>query len=82
MVICTADGAKIVPGDNSTGDGATDQCPACRLHVAFVLPVPILNAGMAFRVEAASLPIPTVVGVLSIPLRLGGIRSRAPPLSA
>jgi hypothetical protein len=82
MVICTADGTRTIPADNSTGGGATDHCPACRLQVAFVLPVPILDADMAFRVEAASPPIPTGVGVLPIPLRLGGIRSRAPPLSA
>jgi hypothetical protein len=84
IVICTADGAKMVHGDGSSDGQAalSGHCPACRLLVAFVLPAPILDAGMAFRVEAVSLPVPAVAGVLPIALRLGGIRSRAPPLSA
>lgn len=83
LVICTADGAKTAQGDGGSGRHAPpDHCPTCTLLAQFVLAVAVILTAVAFPVLAAAIPTPTGSGPLALHLSLGGIRSRAPPLSA
>ena len=83
LVICTANGAKIPQGDGGSGGRTpSDHCPTCTLLAQFVLAVTVIVTAITFPVLAAAIPTPMDLGLFALRLSLGGIRSRAPPLSA
>lgn len=83
LVICTADGAKTAQNRGGTDRHTpSEHCPACTLLAQFVLAVTIILTAIAFPALADAIPTPTGSGLLALHLSLGGIRSRAPPLSA
>lgn len=83
LAICTSEGANIVPHGGSPDPGRKlDHCTACTLLAGFALIVALVFAAIAFPLF--TIPDRTRVGLrrLADHLSLGGIRSRAPPLSA
>lgn len=83
FVICTADGAKVAPGDGGPDKHApANHCPACTLHAQLALAVAIVVVAIAFPVRTGVRPPPMETGPLAVQFSLGGVRSRAPPLFA
>jgi hypothetical protein len=84
MVICTADGAKGAPegGSGSGGHTPSNHCPACVTVAQFALAVATILTAIAFPLPPAARPIRLPSHSLALHLSLGGIHSRAPPLSA
>jgi hypothetical protein len=81
IVICTASGAKSVPAEGDAGDKfAAGHCPACSV-AQFVLAVTVAITAAPLPLAAADARAPCVSSQLPVHLSLGGIRSRAPPLS-
>jgi hypothetical protein len=83
-LICTSDGAQTqVPEGGQDTDGKSKHCDACRLLAAFALIVVALAfAVIAFPSALVSRPPKFDLHTLAEHLSLGGIRSRAPPVSA
>jgi hypothetical protein len=82
LVICTADGAKTVPGDGSSGRQPADHCPACRLVTPFILAAPVAELVMAVPGLAGARPDAAPAVQVLPHFRPSANRSRAPPLSA
>lgn len=83
IVICTTDGAKALPDGGGTGKHSHEHCGACTLHATPAkLCVALVSVAVAFPKLPASKPRPADAPPLATQLSLGGIRSRAPPLSA
>ena len=84
IVICTADGAKGAPegGSGSGGHAPSNHCPACVTVAQFALVVAIVLTAVVFPLLPAARPARLQACSLALHLSLGGIRSRAPPLSA
>jgi hypothetical protein len=80
MVICTADGAKTIPGDKPSGSHANDHCPACRLVAPFMPAVPLTESAIDFLDRSAEQPRPISVSQVASRFRPSDHRSRAPPL--
>jgi Protein of unknown function (DUF2946) len=84
LVICTANGIEVAPtdGGDTKPQSAKLHCPACTLTAGFALLATVAFSVLAFPPPAA----PTLALTRSrAPVRhlsLGGIGSRAPPLSA
>jgi hypothetical protein len=81
IVLCTADGAKTVPGHGSGGNAPSNHCPACVTTAQFVLAVVLVVSPVAFPALSAQGPLPRQPRALALHLGRGGIRPRAPPLS-
>jgi Protein of unknown function (DUF2946) len=81
LVICTADGAKVVPGDgNPDAPGPCNHCPACVPLAHFALAViggdPV---AIVFPAPAALRPPQSRANPLAVHLIHGAIYSRGPP---
>ena len=82
LVICAASGAKSLPADrDSKGHITIGYCAACT-PAQFVFDVSIVLTRAEFPVLVAHGHGSSAISLLPLHLRLGGIRSRAPPLSA
>jgi len=81
LVICTADGAKVVPGDDRPDEpGPCTHCPACVPLAHF--PLAIVGGdpvAIAFPTPAASRPFQSGANPLAVHLIHGAIHSRGPP---
>lgn len=83
IVICTSHGPVTAAGDGQSSPRSTaDHCPACTLLSKIVLVLTVILAAIAFPAPLSVRPIPVRARSLPVHLSLGGIRSRAPPLSA
>jgi hypothetical protein len=82
VVLCTADGAKTVPGGGSGGHAPSQHCPACVTTAQFVFAVVLVLSAIAFPVLSTQRPAPLQSCASALHLGRGGIRPRAPPLSA
>jgi hypothetical protein len=84
LVICTADGARTLP----VADGApqhsspAEHCAACLLVAHHALAVALLLTVIAFPASDAARQPSAATHTPTPTLSLGGIGSRAPPLSA
>lgn len=87
LVLCTEHGPQAVPGGDLPGGRGGEQrdgsghCAACVLLVGTAILVAFLLVAVAFPVRIV-LPFKSSARTLADHLSLGGIRSRAPPLSA
>jgi hypothetical protein len=83
LIICTASGT-VTPHDSggSNPDSSADHCKACRLIAGFALLATTIVAGLALPAPFALRPMPVRAHRPARHLNLGGIGSRAPPLSA
>ncbi len=84
-VICTSHGAQSSADpsrDGDPNDPAALHCAACTLVQAALLGLELASAGLIFALIAAAGRPRSIANRLADHLRLGGIRSRAPPLSA
>jgi hypothetical protein len=83
LVICTANGAKVAPGDGpSDGSPASGHCPACVPPAQFALASARAPEPIAFPMLSAHRPVTADTATLALHLVLGGIHSRAPPHAA
>lgn len=84
LVICTSDGATTLPhGSGGSGpDKKSDHCTSCTLLAGFALLVALAFAAIVFPPASIRFQLRTGVRTLADHLGLGGIHSRAPPLSA
>jgi DUF2946 family protein len=81
LVICTADGAKTVPGNGGSGRHApSDHCPDCVTVKPFAFAVAVVVTAIAFPPQPAAKPARVQSRSPAVHVSLGGIRSRAPPL--
>jgi hypothetical protein len=87
LVICTEHGPQSVPDGAVPGSGGEGQrggksghCTACTLLAGLALAVALVFAAVAFPVRIFY-PFQSAARTLADHLSLGGIRSRAPPLS-
>jgi hypothetical protein len=81
VIICTADGAKTAPGEGG-GHSSSQHCPACTLLAPFAHAVAIAVTAANFPPPLSARPALQLPPSPAVHLSLGGIRSRAPPLSA
>jgi hypothetical protein len=83
LVICTANGAEVAPGDGpSDGPPASGHCPACVPPAHFALAAGRTPEPIAFPVLSAPRPVAAGTVTLALHLVLGGVHSRAPPAHA
>jgi Protein of unknown function (DUF2946) len=81
LVICTADGAKMVPGNGGSGRHApSDHCPDCVTVKPFAFAVAVVETAIAFPPQSVARPARVESRSPAVHVSLGGIRSRAPPL--
>jgi hypothetical protein len=86
LVICTEHGPQTVPdgavpgGGEGQRDDKSSHCTACTLLAGLALAVALVFAAVAFPVRVFY-PFQSAARTLADHLGLGGIRSRAPPLS-
>src|SRR5262245_64531812 len=88
IVLCTEHGPQLLTGDDPAGgsgqdqrDGKSSHCTACTLLAGLALVVALVFAAIAFPVRICH-PFRSAARTLADHLSLGGIHSRAPPLSA
>ena len=80
--ICAADGAKSLPAHRNSQEHFTiGHCPACT-PAQFVFDVSIVLIAAEFPISIARARVSSAISLLPLHLSLGGIQSRAPPLSA
>jgi hypothetical protein len=83
LVICTANGAAVAPHDGGTQPGTPgDHCPSCTLIGSLALIGTVAFSLVVFPPPAAPRPAAAQSATPVRHLSLGGIGSRAPPLSA
>jgi hypothetical protein len=85
IVLCTEHGSQVLPGSDPAGGSGQDQrnashCTACTLLAGLALAVALVFAAVAFPARIFQ-PFRSGARTLADHLSLGGIRSRAPPLS-
>jgi len=81
LVICTADGAKVAPGNGGSGRHApSDHCPDCVTVKPFAFAVALAETAIAFPPQPAARLARLPSRSPAVHVSLGGIRSRAPPL--
>jgi hypothetical protein len=81
LVICTADGAKMMPGNGGSGrHNPSDHCPDCVTVKPFAFAVVLADMAIAFPPQPAARPARLSSRSPAVHVSLGGIRSRAPPL--
>lgn len=83
LVICTSNGAATAT-DHGGGDTrpSAEHCQACLLLAGFVLLAAVALVLLTFPPPLVFKPMRALVRTLADHLSLGGIHSRAPPLSA
>jgi Protein of unknown function (DUF2946) len=88
VLLCTEHGPQLVAVDGPAGgsgqdqrDGKSSHCTACTLLAGAVLLATFLFTAIAFQAGIFR-PLHCHAHTLADHLRLGGIRSRAPPLFA
>jgi hypothetical protein len=88
IVLCTEHGMQVLPeSDPANGSGQDERdrksshCTACTLLAGLALMVALVFAAVAFPVRIFR-AFRSAARTLADHLSLGGIRSRAPPLSA
>jgi hypothetical protein len=82
-LMCTGDAAQTqAPGGGQDPDGKTAHCSLCTLLAGFTLAIALAFAAIAFPATSIFHPLRFDLTTLAEHLSLGGIRSRAPPLSA
>ena len=83
LVICTADGAKVVPGSGGSGRHVpSDHCPDCVTVKQFAFAIAVVVTAIAFPPQPAATPPRLPSRSPAVHVSLGGVRSRAPPLFA
>jgi hypothetical protein len=83
IALCTADGAKTMPGGSGPLDHAPgDHCPVCATLAQLALAVSIAVAAFLFPMPAAGGAALLPRRPLPLRVRRGGIAPRAPPLLA
>ena len=84
LVICTSEGAKTVPhgGDAPKPHPQSNHCAVCTVLAGLATAIALAFATVAFELRTLSRPAQAGLRTLADHLSLGGIRSRAPPLSA
>lgn len=83
LTICTSDGAKTAPhGGSPDPNPKSDHCASCTLLAGFALIVALVFAAIMFPPTFIPYRLRVGVRTLADHLSLGGIHSRAPPLSA
>ena len=82
LVICAANGAKSLPADRDSNEHVTVGYCVAYTSAQFVLDVSIVLAPAEFPILLAHGLVPSAISLLPLHLSLGGIQSRAPPLSA
>jgi hypothetical protein len=70
------------PGGNQDPDGKPTRCVICTLLAGLGLAVALAFAAIAFPAAYIFHPLRFDLATIAEHLSLGGIRSRAPPLSA
>ena len=81
LVICTADGAKMVPGNGgSRRHNPSDHCPDCVTVKPFAFAAALADTAIAFPLQPAARLVRLPSRSPAVHVSLGGIRSRAPPL--
>ena len=82
LFICAANGAKSLPAYRNSKEHVTiGYCVACA-PAQFVFGVSIVLPPAEFAIPVARAHVSSAISLLPLHLGLGGIRSRAPPLSA
>ena len=83
LVICAAaNGAKSLPADRDSNEHVTVGYCVAYTSAQFVLDVSIVLAPAEFPILVAHGLVSSAFSLLPLHLSLGGIQSRAPPLSA
>jgi hypothetical protein len=83
LTICAAGGSHSVPQDGGSDPGGKlNHCTTCPLLAGFALIVALAFAAIAFPPTLVFHRLTFGLRTLADHLSLGGIRSRAPPLSA
>jgi len=81
-LMCAGDATQTqVPGGGHDPDGKVAHCALCTLLTGFALAVAAAFAAIAFPPNRVSVAIRFDLTTLAEHLSLGGVRSRAPPLS-
>lgn len=82
-LMCTGDAVQAqAPGGSQDPDGKSAHCVLCTLLPVFTLAIALVFAAIAFPSTYIFHPLRFDLTTLADHLSLGGIRSRAPPLSA
>ena len=82
-LMCAGDaGQTRTPGGSQDPDGKSAHCALCTLLPVFTLAIALVFAAIAFPPTYIFHPLRFDLTTLADHLSLGGIRSRAPPLSA
>lgn len=82
-LMCAGDAAQTeAPGGSQDRDGKSAHCALCTLLAGFTLAIALVFAAIAFPSRCTFHPLRFNLITLAEHLRLGGIRSRAPPLPA
>ena len=84
VVICTSHGAQSLSqgGDDSAPQSPMNHCPLCTLLAAFTLVGAVLILAFTLELPRVRKLVGASPRTLADHLCLGGIHSRAPPLSA
>jgi hypothetical protein len=82
-LMCTGGATQTqAPGGSQDPDGKSGHCVLCALLAGFTLAIALVFAAIAFPPTYVFQPLRFDLTTLADHLRLGGIRSRAPPLFA
>jgi uncharacterized protein involved in response to NO len=82
LVICAANGAKSLPADRNSKEHVTIGYCVAYTSAQFVFDVSIVLTPAEFAILVAHGYVSSAISLLPLHLSLGGIQSRAPPLSA
>jgi Protein of unknown function (DUF2946) len=82
-LMCTGDAVQTeAPGGGQDREGKSAHCALCTLLAGFTLAIALVFAAIAFPSTCTLHPLRFDLTTLADHLSLGGIRSRAPPLTA
>jgi hypothetical protein len=82
LIICTSHGPATGEEGGSQPSASKEHCPACTLLAKIAMLLPVVLGPTVFPELPSERRIQLRLRSLATHLSLGGIRSRAPPLSA
>jgi hypothetical protein len=84
LTICATDSSGNVQHDGAPNPAGRTEggCTSCTLLKVFAFAIALAFAAIAFPIRIITPPVPRGVRTLAQHLRLGAIRSRAPPIPA